>query len=155
MLFEQSSYLAAVMTNSGGRVSDYQFQDNHAPALHTTHGAMGTDVVIVDFSTTSALEDNDVVARGGIAVDCDHMGGHCGAPADNRAAMWQFCKDHPFGVSPEPYAHGLPASFPSYCTIITPPSDAGADAETGSADATKVAEAGAAGETGTADVGGN
>ena len=32
--------------------------------------------------------------------------------------MWQFMKDHPFGVTPEPYANGLPASFPSYCKII-------------------------------------
>ena len=129
MLFERSSYLAAVMTNSGGRVYSYQFQDSHTPPLITTHGAMGVDVVIIDFSGASAILDDDVVARGGFAVDCNHMGGHCGAPQDDLAALWQFCKDHPFGVSPEPYAHGLPASFPSYCTIITPPSDAGAEAE--------------------------
>jgi hypothetical protein len=49
-------------------------------------------------------------------VDCNHGGGHCGAPANDIAAQWQFCKDHPFGVSPDPYASGLPSSFPSYCT---------------------------------------
>jgi hypothetical protein len=59
----------------------------------------------------------DIKSHGGFAVDCNHGGGHCGAPADDIAAQWQFCKDHPFGVSPEPYKNGLPSGFPSYCTI--------------------------------------
>jgi len=29
------------------------FQNNNTPALMTVHGASGTDVVIVDFSSTS------------------------------------------------------------------------------------------------------
>jgi hypothetical protein len=36
----------------------------------------------------------------------------------SAGAQWQFCKDHPFGVTPDPYAGGLPSSFPSYCTVI-------------------------------------
>jgi hypothetical protein len=27
--------------------------------------------------------------------------------------------DHPFAVSPEPYAGGLPMNFPKYCKIWT------------------------------------
>ncbi len=120
MLYGRSSYLAAVMPNSGGIVIAPQLEDpSHVPALVTTHGKMGTDVVVIDFSQTSATEDKDVVAKGGFAVDCNHGGGHCGAPAADIAGQWQFCKDHPFGVSPEPYAKGLPSSMPSYCTIIT------------------------------------
>jgi poly(3-hydroxybutyrate) depolymerase len=119
MLYGRSSYLAAVMPNSGGVVYPPQIEDpSHVPALITTHGKMGTDVVVIDFSTTSATEDKDVVSKKGFAVDCNHGGGHCGAPAADIAAQWQFCKDHPFGVSPEPYANGLPSSFPTYCTII-------------------------------------
>jgi poly(3-hydroxybutyrate) depolymerase len=119
MEYGRSSYLAAVMPNSGGEpyAGEYQLQDPHVPALITTHGKMGTDVVQIDFSTTSMTEDKDILAKGGFAVDCDHGGGHCQAPAVDIAAQWQFCKDHPFGVSPEPYANGLPSSFPSYCTI--------------------------------------
>ena len=30
---------------------------------------------------------------------------------------WQFMKDHPFGVSPEPYTK-LSSAWPSYCTIM-------------------------------------
>jgi poly(3-hydroxybutyrate) depolymerase len=119
MLYGRSSYLAAVMTNSGGTVFPSKLQDaSHTPALITAHGKMGVDVVGVDFSTTSANETKDVVAKKGFAVNCDHGGTHCGAPPDLVAAQWQFLKAHPFGVSPEPYAASLPAEFPSYCTIV-------------------------------------
>jgi hypothetical protein len=120
MLFARSNYLAAAMPNSGGEViaGEFPLEGTHVPSLITTHGAMGTDMVVIDFSTASATADKDVLAKGGFAVDCNHGGGHCGAPAVDVAAQWQFCKDHPFGVSPEPYAKGLPSSFPSYCTII-------------------------------------
>lgn len=129
MLYDRSSYIAAVMPNSGGiqyEHESYPLQDpSHVPSLITTHGMTGTDVVIVDFSRTSLWQDEDVSSKGGFVVDCNHGGGHCGAPANDVAAQWQFCKDHPFGVSPEPYAGGLPSSFPSYCTIIRagPPSN--------------------------------
>jgi poly(3-hydroxybutyrate) depolymerase len=118
MVYLRSSYIAAAMPNSGGKLIPFQLQDSHVPALITTHGQMGTDVVVVDFSQTSAAQDSDIASRGGFVVDCNHGGRHCGAPADDIAAQWQFCKDHPFGVSPEPYANGLPSSFPSYCSII-------------------------------------
>ncbi len=67
----------------------------------------------------SLFLDGDVAKHGGFAVDCDHGGGHVSAPDDRKIAGWQFLKDHPFGVSPEPYANGLPSGFPRYCKIIT------------------------------------
>jgi hypothetical protein len=119
MLYGRSSYLAGVMTNSGGTVFPYALEDaGHVPALITAHGAMGTDVVGVDFSTTSATQTRDVVAKKGFAVNCDHGGRHCGAPGSLIAKQWEFLKAHPFGVSPEPYAGGLPAGFPDYCKIV-------------------------------------
>jgi hypothetical protein len=30
---------------------------------------------------------------------------------------WQFFKDHPYKVDPEPY-QSLPATFPSYCKLM-------------------------------------
>jgi predicted esterase len=119
MVYGRSSYLAGAMPNSGGVVFPGQLQDPaHVPALITTHGAMGRDVVIIDFSTTSLSQCRDVAGKGGFAVDCDHGGGHCASPAAVKAAQWEFLKAHPFGVEPQPYAGGLPASFPDYCTIV-------------------------------------
>ena len=118
MLYYRSSYLAAAMPNSGGIFQPSQLENpRHVPALITAHGAAGTDLVILDFSQTSLSECADVKSKGGLAVDCNHGGGHCGSPADLIAAQWQFCKDHPFGLAGDPYRNGLPPSFPSYCVI--------------------------------------
>jgi poly(3-hydroxybutyrate) depolymerase len=118
MVYSRSSYLAASMPNSGGVVFAFPMDDpSHVPALITTHGG-SSDMVVISFAQTSATEDMDIASKGGYVVDCNHGGGHCGAPAADIAAQWQFCKDHPFGVSPNPYASGLPSTFPSYCTII-------------------------------------
>jgi hypothetical protein len=121
MVYQRSNYIAASLPNSGGYATGGRiFQNpNHIPAIMTMHGAKGGDVVIVDFSQQSLFLDGDVAKHGGLAIDCDHGGGHVGAPDALKLAGWQFFKDHPFGVSPEPYANGLPASFPKYCKIIT------------------------------------
>jgi predicted esterase len=123
MLYYRSSYLACAMPNSGGVVAPGTFQDSHVPSLITTHGAAGMDVIVYDFAMTSLTEDRAVkmaasgsMPPGGYVVDCNHGKGVCGATASNIAAQWQFCKDHPFGVSPDPYNGALPSSFPTYCT---------------------------------------
>ena len=116
--FMRSNYIAAVTTNSGGEVFPIMQQNpNHIPNAMTMHGAMGSDVVIVDFSQTSATYDMAIKQAGGLAIDCNHGGGHCGSPAALQSSGIQFMLDHPFGVSPEPYAMGLPSSFPTYCAI--------------------------------------
>jgi hypothetical protein len=120
MVYKRSSYLAASVPNSGGYTIGGNTLENpaHVPAVMTLHGAMGSDVVIVDFSQQSLVLDVDVVKKGGFAIDCNHGGGHVGAPANLREAGFKFLMDHPFGVTPEPYANGLPSTFPTYCKII-------------------------------------
>ncbi len=125
MVYSRSSYLACAMPNSGGTIGNFfMFEDKHVPSLITTHGG-SSDMVVISFAMSSATEDMSVASAaagssppGGYVVDCNHGGGHCGAPANDVAAQWQFCKDHPFGVSSDPYASGLPSSFPSYCTVV-------------------------------------
>ena len=121
MAFHRSSYLAASVPNSGGVAVPgmERFEDTkHIPALMTMHGNPTDDNVFIVFADSSKTAYTTLAKAGGFAVNCDHGGGHCAAPKDLKLAMWQFMKDHPFGVSPEPYANGLPASFPSYCKII-------------------------------------
>jgi poly(3-hydroxybutyrate) depolymerase len=120
MLYRRSSYIAGAMPNSGGigEPTPPLEDPSHVPSLITTHGAEGSDVVVIDFSIYSGVLDNDIAAKGGFVVDCNHGGGHCGATPEVVAAQWQFLKDHPFGVQADPYAGGLPASFPSYCQVI-------------------------------------
>jgi predicted esterase len=119
MALRRSSYIAAAVPNSGGVYVSQPLQSTaHVPAAMTMHGAPGTDVVIIDFSQTSLTFDNIINNAGGFAIDCNHGGGHCGAPADLQTAGWEFMKAHPFGVTPEPYSAGLPSSFPSYCAPV-------------------------------------
>jgi hypothetical protein len=113
------------MPNSGGIIGNFfMFEDKHIPSLITTHGGT-SDNVGISFAMSSATADMAVAAAaagssppGGYVVDCNHGGGHCGAPANDIAAQWQFCKDHPFGVAKDPYNGTLPSSFPTYCSII-------------------------------------
>jgi hypothetical protein len=114
----RSSYIAASLPNSGGMVGRIPMQDKHTPALMTMHGG-ANDMVIVTFSETSKTIDDAFVASGGFVMNCDHGGGHCGAPAALQSSGWTFMKDHPFGVTPEPYAAGIPAGFPDYCKILS------------------------------------
>jgi predicted esterase len=115
MAAERSSYIAAAGTNSGGWVLPVTWQNDHTPALMTVHGAMGTDVVIVDFATTSQTADDAFKARGGFVIDCNTGGGHCGG-GGLAGDIWKFFQAHTFGVSPEPWS-ALPAGFSSFCKI--------------------------------------
>jgi predicted esterase len=113
----RSSYIAAAVPNSGGIVFPQQLQTSgHVPALMTMHGG-AADWVAVSFSETSATLNKQFSQAGGFVVNCNHGGGHCGAPAELYSAGWDFMKAHPFGVTPEPYGAGLPSNFPNYCKI--------------------------------------
>jgi poly(3-hydroxybutyrate) depolymerase len=117
MAMLRSSYIAASVPNSGGEVSRQPIQDSsHVPAVMTMHGG-SSDRVVVSFATTSATFDAHVEDVGGFAVNCNHGGGHCAAPAALYSAAWTFMQEHPFGATPEPYESGLPTAFPSYCAL--------------------------------------
>jgi hypothetical protein len=114
----RSSYIAAVAPNSGGEVTRQTIQDpTRIPSVMTMHGG-ASDMVIVSFATTSATYDTQMKGAGAFVVNCNHGGGHCQAPAALYTAAWQFMKDHPFGVEPEPYTPAIPATFPTYCAAF-------------------------------------
>lgn len=115
----RSEYIAAAAPNSGGLTFPQQFQSDFTPALMTVHGAPGRDVVIVDFSNTSATADRTFSGRGGFVVNCNHGGGHCGG-AGLAGDIWEFFKAHPYGVepAPSPWTGGLPTGFDGACEIF-------------------------------------
>jgi dienelactone hydrolase len=116
MAAARSNYMAAVASNSGGWTVPVAFQNEHTPSLMTVHGAAGVDVVGVDFSQTSATADDAFKARGAFVINCDHGGTHCGG-GGLAPDIWKFFQAHTFGVTPEPWASGLPSGFSSQCTI--------------------------------------
>ena len=120
MAIQRSNYLAATAPNSGGITIGYgKFQDpTRIAAVMTMHGS-SADNVIVAFAETSEAYDNYMQEKGAFVINCDHGGGHCGAPAALQQSAWQFMKDHPFGTHPSPYAGGLPSGFHKACKIWT------------------------------------
>jgi poly(3-hydroxybutyrate) depolymerase len=119
MAYDRSGYIAAAAPLSGGLLSStLSLEDaSNIPAAMATHGAQGKDVVIIDFAQASARYETDVKAKGGFAIDCNTGGGHVSGPPQIGPAIWQFLKDHPFKVQPEPYVGMLSSLFPSYCMI--------------------------------------
>jgi len=115
----RSEYIAAAAPNSGGLTFPQQFESEYTPALMTVHGAPGRDVVIVDFSNTSATADRAFSGRGGFVVNCNHGGGHCGG-GGLAGDIWEFFEAHPYGVepAPSPWTSGLPSGFSSNCQIF-------------------------------------
>ncbi|MBI4955911.1 MAG: hypothetical protein HY908_28080 [Myxococcales bacterium] len=112
----RSGYLASVVAYSGAQIGVPPIQDprNRYPALLFVGGP--SDVVGVSFAAATASYRQWLAAEGHFSVLCDHGLGHT-VPSDGRAGAWRFLADHPFGASPEPYAGGLPAAFPSYCAL--------------------------------------
>jgi hypothetical protein len=120
MSYARSAYLASVVTYSGGTsgipgATTLEDQTN-VPSVMAVHGAPGSDVVVLDFATASANYEADIKKKGGFAIDCNHGGGHM-IPSALVPSTWTFMKAHPFHVAPEPYAAGIPATFPTYCKI--------------------------------------
>jgi pimeloyl-ACP methyl ester carboxylesterase len=117
MALQRSDYVAAVALNDGGNPEPdrWTVQDpTRVPAALTMHGATE---MLIDFAPLSRAFNDAIHEAGGFAVNCAHGGRHCGAGPELQAQAWRFLMAHPYGVSPFPYAAGLPDDFPELCRI--------------------------------------
>jgi hypothetical protein len=135
MWFVRSNYLASIASYSGGDITintnggTRTYPSNVPPAV-AAHGPVGSDVLGVDFAGASQTFEGDVRKAGGLAIDCQDNGTHVDIAARFAVApqVLKFLLDHPFKVSPDPYATGLPTGasvpdggWPSYCKIVSTP----------------------------------
>lgn len=110
----RNNYMASVISYSGGQLFPVTLPDPNAKvATIQTYGTTG-DAVVIDFPTQSKAWYNTYQPKGWYTMMCKHAGGHA---IDTGVApvSLKFFMDHPYGVSPEPYANAIPAGFPSYC----------------------------------------
>ena len=114
--YRRASYLASVVTYSGGLLAGRPRTDNpdNLFAALIFHGGPG-DIVVISFETASESYWQELSDRGQFATICDHGGGH--VIPDARPSVWQFFQDHPWGTVPSPYAGALPSGFPDYCGL--------------------------------------
>lgn len=110
----RNNYMASVISYSGGALFPVTIPDpnNHVASIQT-YGTTG-DAVVIDFPTQSKSWYNTYQPKGWYTMMCKHPGGHM---IDSGVApvSLKFFMDHPYEVSPEPYATAIPAGFPSYC----------------------------------------
>lgn len=104
----RASYVAAATPNSGGWVLPLAFDSTNTPALMTTHGAAGIDVVAIDFSQTSGTADTGFKQHGGFVIDCNTNGAHCGGSILS-ADWWTFMQAHTYGS--DSWNGMMPAGF--------------------------------------------
>src|SRR5262249_54262800 len=113
----RSNYMASVISYSGGYgpwpgTMTVQDPTNHVASIQTYGDA--SDVVFINFPMASKQWYSTFQPKGYYTMMCNHPGGHA---IDSGVApkSLKFFTDHPYGVSPEPYAAGVPSDFPSYC----------------------------------------
>jgi poly(3-hydroxybutyrate) depolymerase len=120
LTYRRSGYLASVTTFSGGLVPilpppPSQDPANKLPAV-IFHG--GEEDVFNNFNFKTASEKylNNLRSKGHFAFICNSGLGHV-IPPNGGSVAWRFFQDHPWGTAPSPYEKGLPASFPSTCSL--------------------------------------
>lgn len=117
--FIRASYIASVATYSGGVPPGFtptnQDPENKFAAFIFDGGA-NDNVFSVDFQAASQSYKAMLEADGHFAAICDHNMGHA-IPLDAAPSVAAFFDANPWGAWPSPYASGLPAGFPAYCSL--------------------------------------
>lgn len=115
LIAQRSTVLAAAAPFSGGIKTDFAESPDPIP-VQVTWGGPEDDAYDVDFNQAAQDMIAAVQANGSFAIACEHDQGH-----EFFAEFWDwtfpFFAAHPKGVSPEPYADGLPESYPEWCAI--------------------------------------
>ena len=116
----RASYMASTVTYSGGTYNGVTPDTEEATASALVfHGGPSDNVGGLNFMGASDFYAGQLRDRGGYAIVCNHGTGH-GYP-DNEAGVWRradaynFLREHPYGVSPFPYAGNFPDWVPPYC----------------------------------------
>ena len=119
MSFRRASYVASVVSYSGGLVSARMPRTDAADARFAAMILFGgeRDEVVINFATASQSY-LDVLSRGPgyFGFLCDHGMGHT-VPSAAIPHAWRFLQDHPFGMHPHAYEEGLPEGFYAPCSL--------------------------------------
>jgi dienelactone hydrolase len=116
LLVHRAQHLSAVAPFSGGLFPGfYEAPADPIPTLLTwggpsdTYGALEFEPLNIELS--AALR-----ADGHFVAECVHDRGHR-LPADPRGLYWPFFEAHPWGITEEPWAGGLPEGWPEWCRL--------------------------------------
>ena len=115
--FKRSSYIASVVTYSGGVILARRpipdEPNNRFPAL-IFHGGPD-DIVVIRFQDASERYWQMLDGFGHFAAICNHGGRHT-IPFDAAESVYAFFEAHPWGVT-SPWVDGLPEGFYGPCQL--------------------------------------
>lgn len=112
----QAEWLSSTAPLSGGTLpGSYASPDWALPVLLTWGGP--TDVYqTLSFDDANQYFSSELQDDGSFVVECVHDGGHT-IPDGATEYVWRFLADHPRDLMAEPYAGGLPDTFPEWCAL--------------------------------------
>jgi predicted esterase len=110
----RSNYIASIISYSGGYAPWPGTMTPEDPSNHVasilTYGT--SDAVVVDFPTQSKQWYSTFQPQGYYTMMCKHQGGHEIDPLIAPLSL-KFFMDHPYKVSPDPYATTIPSDYPN------------------------------------------
>jgi predicted esterase len=116
LLAHRSSVLASAAPLSGGILTTFPAQGLGGPPALVVWGGESDISQDQDFDLLAQAMIGTLQGNDQFVVACDHGLGH-ELSSDFWPWVMDFFGDHPLGIDAEPYAAGLPPSFPAYCVV--------------------------------------
>lgn len=117
LLIEQRSNLLASAAPFSGGLLGPMADDFYPLPVQVLWGGDTDHAYAVDFAAAATDMISTLDGAGSFLIACEHDGGH-----SYESSFWDFTLpflvDHPKGVTPEPYAEGLPEAYPDWCAIV-------------------------------------
>jgi predicted esterase len=114
-IMRRSGYFASAAIYSGGMGGLPKLQDpDNKLAVAIFYGGENDVIGGLHFANNVPDMKKRLDKNKQFYVVCNHDMGHM-VPPETARIGFDFMMDHPYGVTPEPYADGLPDSFPAYC----------------------------------------
>jgi predicted esterase len=113
LILHRAEWLASADANS------YTTPAARIPVLLTWGGPNDT-YGPYSFDTSTRYLSDRLREDGHFVAECQHSQGH-NIPPGASDYLWTWFQAHPRGVDPEPFADGLPDSFPAFCALDTTP----------------------------------
>jgi len=111
----RASVVAAAAPFSGGFLVKWPKYDHKVPFL-VTWGGIEDTAYSQNFDTLAKQLIGYLVGSGNVTVQCNHGLKHVW-PAEMTAASWKFLSSFTLDSKDNPFAAGLTAEFPKYCSL--------------------------------------
>jgi poly(3-hydroxybutyrate) depolymerase len=116
LAMHRAEHLAAMAALSGGIYGASSYTKPAAPIpVMLVWGGESDTYGSFSFDQANKVYSQQLKQDGHFVVECSGNFGHSMPP--EPLMVWPFFRDHPRGITPEPWAGGLPSELPGWCTL--------------------------------------